>query len=54
MKDGKEDENSSIFESYLLFNDMSVISRLQLYPQFIFQHNYENYVKIWLLKLFLQ
>jgi len=31
-----------------------VISRLQLCPQFIFQLNYENDVKIWLLKLFLQ
>jgi len=31
-----------------------VISRLQLCPLFIFQLNYENDVKIWLWKLFLQ
>jgi len=33
---------------------LRVISRLQLYPQSIFQLNYENDMKIWFLKLFLQ
>jgi len=33
---------------------LSVISRLQLCPQFISQLNYENDVKIVLFKLFLQ
>jgi len=53
-REGKEDENSSIFQSSLLCNGLRVISRLQLFLQFIFQLNYENDVKIWLLKLFLQ
>ena len=38
----------------MLCNDLRVISRLQLCPQFIFQLNYENDEKIWLLKLLLQ
>jgi len=53
-KEVKEEGNSSIFQSSLLCNGLRVISRLQLCPQFIFQLNYENDVKIWLLKLFLQ
>jgi len=38
----------------MLFNGLRVILRLQLCPQIIFQLNYENDLKIWLLKLFLQ
>ena len=44
----------AIFQSSLLYNGLRVISRLQLYLQFIFQLKYENDVKIWLLKLLLQ
>jgi len=46
MRDGKEDGNSLIFQSYPLCNDLRVVSRLQLYLQFIHQLNYENDVKI--------
>jgi len=53
-REGKEDENFSIFQSSLLCNGLRVISSLQLCPQFIFHLNYESDVKIWLLKLFLQ
>ena len=53
-REGKEDGNFSIFQSSLLCNGLRVISSLQLCPQFIFQVNYENDLKIWLLKLFLQ
>jgi len=53
-REGKEDGYFSIFQLSLLCNGLKVISRLQLCPQFIFQLNYENDVKIWLLKLFLQ
>jgi len=53
-REGKEDENCSIFESSLIRNGMREIYRLQLYRQFIFQVNYENDIKKWLLKLFLQ
>jgi len=53
-REGKEEENSSIFKSSLLFHGMRVISRLQLCLQFIFQLNNENDLKIWLLKLFLE
>jgi len=42
------------FSMSLLCNGLMVISPLQLRPQFIFQLNYENDLKIWLLKLFLQ
>ena len=38
----------------MLCHGLTVISKLQLCPQFIFQLNYENDVKIRLLKLFLQ
>jgi len=38
----------------MLCHGLRVISKLQLCPQFIFQLNYENEVKIRLLKLFLQ
>ena len=51
---GKEEGNSSIFQSSLLCNGLRVISRLQVYRQFIFQLNYENDIKIWFFKLFLQ
>jgi len=53
-REGKEDRNSSILESPSLRHDFRVISRLQLRPQFFFQLNYENVVKILLLKLFSQ
>jgi len=53
-KEGKEKRTSSIFQSSLIFDDLRVISRLQLCPQFFFQLNYENDVKIWPLKLFVQ
>jgi len=49
-----EEGNSSIFKSFMLCHGLTVISKLQLCPQFIFQLNYENDVKIRLLKLFLQ
>ena len=47
--EGKEEGDCS-----MLCNGLRVISRLQLCLQFIFELNYENDVKIWLLKLFLQ
>jgi len=50
-KEGKEEGNSSIFKSSVLCHGWRVISRLQLCSQFIFQLNYGNDVKIWLLKL---
>jgi len=53
-REGKEKGNSSNFKSFLLCVGLRVISRLQLCQQFIFQLNYENDVKIWLFKLFLQ
>jgi len=43
-----------IFKSSMLSHGLRVISKLQLCSKFIFQLNYKNYVKIWLLKLFLQ
>jgi len=52
--EGKEEGDCSIFESFMSCNGLRVISRLQLCLQFIFELNYENDVKIWLLKLFLQ
>jgi len=45
-KEGKEEGNSSIFKASLLCLGLRVISRLQLCPQFIFQLNYENDIKI--------
>jgi len=42
------------FNHLMLFNGLKVISRLQLCPQFMFQVNYENDVKIWYLKIILQ
>jgi len=47
-----EEGNCSIFKSSMLCHGLRVISRLQLCPQFIFQLNYENDVKIWILELF--
>jgi len=41
-----EEGNSSIFKSSMLCLGLSVISRLQLCTQFIFQLNYENNLKI--------
>jgi len=46
-REGKKEEKSSIFKSCQLCLGLRVISRLQLCPQFIFQLNYENDVKIW-------
>jgi len=45
-REGKEDGNFSIFQSSLLCNGLRVILSLLLGPQFIFQLNYENDVKI--------
>jgi len=53
-REGKEEGNFSIFQSFMLCNGLRVIPILQLFLQFIFQLNYENDVKIWLLNLFLQ
>jgi len=53
-KEWKEEGDSSIFKSSLLCLGLMVISRLKLCPQFIFQLNYENHVKIWRFQLFLQ
>jgi len=52
--EGKDEGDCSISQSSMLCNGLRVISRLQLCLQFIFELNYENDVKIWLLKLFLQ
>ena len=51
---GKTRKRRVLHQSSMLCNGLRVISRLELCPQFIFQLNYENDVKIWLLKLFLQ
>jgi len=51
---GRKREIPLFFNHLMLFNGLKVISRLQLCPQFMFQVNYENDVKIWYLKLFLQ
>jgi len=51
---GKEERYSSIFKSSLLCIGLRVTSRLQICTQFIFRRNFENDVKIWLLKLLLQ
>jgi len=43
---GEGRRNSTIFQSSLLCHGLRVILRLQLCPEFIFQLNYENDVKI--------
>jgi len=52
--DGKEEGYSYVFKSSLSCSGLRMISRLQLCPQFIFQLNYENDVKLSLFKLFSQ
>ena len=43
-REGHQEGNSSIFQSSLLCLGLTVIWRLQLCPQFIFQLNYENLI----------
>jgi len=46
-REGKEVEIPLFFNQLRLCNDLRVISRLKLCPQFIFPLNYENDLKIW-------